>query len=622
MAMTLFSRGKYAEGPRLLADVGATSARLALEVAPGQFERIEVLDCEEHSSLEDAVRSYLRRVAVRGVSHAAIAIANPIDGDRVQMINRDWAFSIEAMRESLELSTLLVVNDFTALAMALPHISVADRIQIGGGAPHPNSVIGLLGPGTGLGVSGLIPTEDRWITLGSEGGHVGFSPADEREMAVLRYAWGKYPHVSAERLLSGPGLELCHEAIATWMGHKPEPIGAAEVMERSLAQSDPVCVETMDCFCAMLGTVAADLALTLGAMGGIFIGGGIMPRLGERLAETPFRRRFESKGRFSDYLARIPTYVIAAPYPAFLGVSAILSETLRGRADESHLIDQVRRMRLQLSRAELRVADLVIARPRSVLNDPVGEIARAADVSQPTVIRFCRSMGFQGLSDFKLRLASGLTGTVPVQHSEVKHGDSVPEIAAKVLNNTVSAILRFRDNLNVAAIERATELLRNARRIELFGMGNSAVVAQDGQHKFFRFRIPTSAFPDPGVQLMAASLLGPGDVVVAISGAGRYPEILAAADAALSGGAQVIAITASQSPLARKATVCIPVDHDEDSPDFIAMISRILHLLVIDVLAVSVALQRADLQQLNKWTALSDEEGRAAEWLHRISHMG
>lgn len=615
-------RSESLEDPRLLADVGATYARFALERSAGQLDRIEVLACDDYSSLEEAVRAYLRKVGCRDVSHAAIAIANPIDGDQVRMTNRNWAFSIEEMRQSLGLSTLLVVNDFTAFAMALPRLGAEDRIQIGGGVPRENSVIGLLGPGTGLGASALIPAEDRWITLGSEGGHVSFAPADEREIQVLRYAWTRYDHVSTERLLSGSGLELCREALCEWAGQTPESLSATEIVDRAIARIDALSVEAVDCFCAMLGTAAADLALTLGAIGGIYIGGGIVPRLSEQLAASPFRSRFESKGRFSDYLSRIPTYVISATAPSFLGVSAILSETLRGKSDESHLIDQVRKKRSNLSKAELRVADLVIARPRSVLNDPVGEIAKAADVSQPTVIRFCRSMGFQGLSDFKLKLASGLTGTVPVRHSQVKHGDSTPEVSAKVLNNTVSAILRFRDSLNVSAIDRATELLRSARRIEFFGMGNSVVVAQDGQHKFFRFRIPTAAFPDPYVQRMAATLLGKGDVVVAISSAGYLPELLAAVDAALAGGAQVIAITSSQSPLARKATVCIPVDHDETSPSFIAMISRILHLLVIDILAVGVALQRADFAQLQEWADLAEEEQRGTEPGHRILHIG
>lgn len=611
----------HTDGPRLLADVGATFARFAIETAPGEFERIEVFSTADFSGLEQIVQAYCSRVKVGGFNHAAIAIANPIDGDHVRMTNRDWSFSIEETRRALDLTTLLVVNDFTALAMAIPKLAPEHRMQIGTGVPRENAVIGLIGPGTGLGISGLIPTEDRWITLGSEGGHASFAPGDERELYVLQYLWHRFPHVSAERLVSGPGIELCYEALAARAGVTAQPLRTPAIVDAALAGTDPVCVETIECFCAMLGTVAADVALTLGAFGGIYIGGGIVPRMGELFRNSAFRQRFEAKGRFSDYLAQVPSYLITAPYPTFLGVSAILSETLRGKDGEAPLIETVRAARPRLSRAEQQVADLVISRPRSALADPVAEIARQAAVSQPTVIRFCRSLGFQGLSDFKLKLASGLTGTVPVRHSQVRHGDTAPDISAKVLDNTVSAILHLRDNLNTAAVAQAIDLLRNARRIELYGIGNSGVVAQDGQHKFFRFRIPTAAYPDPYIQQMAAQLLGPEDVVVAVSSSGRLPGLLAAVDAATAAGAKVIAITASQSPLARKASLCIAVDHSEGSANFIAMISRILHLLVIDVLAVGVALSRADVAQLQQWARMADDEALAASVPHRISHI-
>lgn len=627
-------RTDHPDGPRLLADIGATNARFALEFAPGRIEQIEVLACDDFRSVEAVVRAYLSRVQVagdtQGIRHAAIAIANPIDGDLVRMTNRDWSFSIETTRIALQLDTLLVVNDFTALAMAIPRLDDAQRLKIGGGAARENAVIGLLGPGTGLGVSGLIPTEDRWITLGSEGGHVSFAPCDERELFVLQHTWRRYPHVSAERLVSGPGIELTYQALAARAGQPAATLTTPQIVDAALAGSDVLCVETVECFCAMLGTVAANVAMTLGAFGGIYIGGGIVPRLGELFARSPFRARFEAKGRFSDYMARIPSYLITAPYPAFLGVSAILAEALRGaggRSESSPLLDSVRAALERLSRAEQQVAELVLARPRAVLGDPVGEIARQAAVSQPTVIRFCRSLGFQGLSDFKLKLASGLTGTVPIRHSQVRHGDTAPDISAKVLDNTASAILRLRDSLNTAAVAEATELLRTARRIEFYGMGNSSVVAMDGQHKFFRFRIPTAAYPDPTMQQLAAGLLGPGDVAVVVSSRGRLPELVAAADAALNAGAKVIAITASQSPLARRASVCIPVDHSEDGAEFIAMISRILHLLVIDVLAVGVAVGRASPEQIQAWARALDEEGvrplpEGDGGRHRISHLG
>ncbi|MCX9157061.1 glucokinase [Niveibacterium sp. 24ML] len=626
--LPVLSRGKFfADGPRLLADVGATNARFALEVAPGHFDAIEVLRCDDYAGLADVMRAYLKRVGLKRVSHAGIAIANPIGGDLVRMTNRNWSFSIEEVRQRLDFSTLLVVNDFTALAMALRHLNADQRVQIGGGSPQPNSVIGLLGPGTGLGVSALIPTEDRWVTLGSEGGHTSFAPNDERELDVLRYCMKRLPHVSGERLISGPGIELTYRALCERAGVAPLPRQAKDVVEAAVAGTDPVCVETLDCFCSMLGTVASNLAVTLGALGGIYIGGGIVPRLGARFEHSPFRARFEAKGRFAEYLAAIPTYVITAPYPAFHGVSAILADTLRGRGEgESSLLDSIRAAGDSLSKAEQRVAQLVLARPRAVLNDPIIEIARQAEVSQPTVIRFCRSLGFQGLSDFKLKLASGLTGTVPVRHSQVKDGDSAPDISAKVMENTASAILRFRDSINVAAIEEATSLLRHAKRLEFYAIGNSAVVALDAQLKFFRFRVPCVSYSDAHLQLQSAECLGPGDVVLAVSTSGRPSDLLRAVDAALAAGADVIAITASKSPLARKATVCIGLDHVEDGQTFVSMIVRILQLVVIDVLAVGVALQRdADNPEraLNAITQHDGERPFEAEpaLRTRISHV-
>src|SRR5437762_9921966 len=190
------ARDAYADGPRLLAEVGATHARFALESAPGKFEAIATLACADYAGLVVITRAYLARAKPPDVCHAAVAIANPIAGDHVRMTNRAWEFSIEQARRELRLETLLVVNDFTALAQALPRLHANQRRQVGGAAPQSNAVIGLIGPGTGLGVSGLIPAKDGWITLGSEGGHISFSPNDERELAVLQFAWREFPHVS------------------------------------------------------------------------------------------------------------------------------------------------------------------------------------------------------------------------------------------------------------------------------------------------------------------------------------------------------------------------------------------------------------------------------------------
>ncbi|WP_084545272.1 glucokinase [Derxia gummosa] len=644
-------RAPAGEPPRLLADIGATNARFALQWPGGGVESVAVLACDDHPSIVEAMRAYLAMQTAPRPRHAAVAIANPIDGDFVKMTNRDWHFSIEETRRALDLATLLVVNDFTALAMALPLLGPDDVRQIGGGAPRENSVIGLIGPGTGLGVSGLIPADDRWITLGSEGGHVSFSPMDAREIALLQFAWGELDHVSYERLVSGPGMELTLRALAEQAGVEAPALRAPEIVERAMAAADAarlasagnsgaaasdtalasgstpgspavdpadaLCLDTVECFCRMLGTVASDVAVTLGAVGGIYIGGGVVPRLGELFDRSGFRARFEHKGRFEGYLRDIPTYLITAPNPAFLGVGAILAAHLDSLADETPLLDGIRTARERLSPAEQRVADWLLDHPRVFIGEPIAEIARQADVSQPTVIRFCRSLGFQGLADFKLKLASGLTGTVPVRHSSVKLGDAAPDLSAKVLDNTISAIVRFRDLLDTQAVERAINLLQGARRIEFYGMGNSGVVALDGQHKFFRFRIPTVAYSDASLQELAASLLGAGDVVVAVSSSGKHPDILHSVDLALAAGASVIAITPSHSPLARRATETIAVDHVEDNKRYISMVGRILHLLAIDVLAVGLAVRQ--MQQSPELRELFGDAGGGA-FASIISH--
>ncbi|MCY4757117.1 glucokinase [Pelomonas aquatica] len=589
------------DSPRLLADIGGTYARFALETGLGEFTQMASLRCADHADFHAAVRAYLQGLSWQDggpqqIAHAAIAIANPVEGDRVRMTNYHWQFSIEEMRQRLGLDTLVVVNDFTALAMALPRLAEADVRQVGGGQARRPSVIGLLGAGTGLGVSGLIPAGEGWIALGTEGGHVNFGPRDKREMEILQFAWKTLDHVSYERLISGPGLELIYRALADRNGvANAEPLLAPAITQRALEDGDALCLETLEVFCGLLGTAAANLAVTLGSLGGIYIGGGIVPRLGEYFDRSPFRARFEDKGRFHDYVAAIPTFVITAENATFKGASAILENQLRNlqASPGSAILGQIRRARSELSPAELRVADLVLAQPRSVLNDPIAEIARAAGVSQPTVIRFCRSLGCEGLSDFKLRLASGLTGTVPVTHTQVNTNDSMLELGAKVLGNTASAILQVRSQLNRDTIDRAIDMLLQAGRIEFFALGHYGVVAQDAQFKFLRFGMPCGAYTDPRLQLLAADVLREGDVAVVISSGGRLPELLAVVEKAQERGAKVVAITASQSPLAKKADAALIVDHVEDIATHLPMVSRILHLLVIDILAVGVAMRRS-----------------------------
>jgi len=313
---------------RLLADIGGTNARFALQGADRHvFEDVEVLACTDYATLGEAMQAYLGRAAARGLAveglrHAALAIANPVEDDRVSMTNHHWSFSIEALRDDQRLETLLVVNDFAALAMSLPHLTSAGRERIGGGMELAGRPIGLIGPGTGLGVSGVIPADGRWIALASEGGHVSFAPANRDEVAILEALWGEYGHVSAERLLSGMGLELIHWALTG------QRLDAPAITGKALDGSSADCLRTVDTFCGILGSVAGNVALTLGATGGMYIGGGIVPRLGPLFTESAFRTRFEDKGRLSPYLARIPTYLITEQYPALHGVSALLEDQI------------------------------------------------------------------------------------------------------------------------------------------------------------------------------------------------------------------------------------------------------------------------------------------------------
>lgn len=323
--------------PHLLADIGGTNARFALDFGAGHVDRAATLSCGDYPEFIDAVRAYLESFVDVPIRHAIVAIANPISGDAIKMTNHHWEFSIEASRRALGLETLLVVNDFTALAMAVPSLAHDQFEQVGEGSVCLGAVIGVVGAGTGLGVAGLVPDGSRWLPLESEGGHVTFSPADERELAVLRHSWRQFEHVSAERLVSGSGIPLIYQALAAMHGEAlPKVFSAAAIVERALSGRDALCRETLDCFCGMLGTVAGNLAVTLSAKGGIYIGGGVVPRLGAYFATSPFRARFESKGRFSAFNASIPTFVITAPFPAFAGASVILRNHLAENCSQIH----------------------------------------------------------------------------------------------------------------------------------------------------------------------------------------------------------------------------------------------------------------------------------------------
>ncbi len=311
---------------RLLGDVGGTNARFALVAGDGQpLTDIRILPTAGYPDLAAAAADYLQQVGKPPVQEACIAIANPIDGDELRMTNTHWRFSIRATEQQLGLRRLVMLNDWEAMALALPSLSPEALEPVGGGQAVPGAPCGLIGPGTGLGVSSLVRSRSgEWVAIAGEGSHVSWAPANAREADILRVLWRDHSHVSVERVVSGMGLENLHRAITVLAGQTGTPLPAAEITRRALAASDPVCEEALALMCQLLGGAAGNLALTLGARGGIYIGGGIVGHLGGYFARSGFRAAFEAKGRFQPWLQRIPTFVIRARQPALIGAAKAL----------------------------------------------------------------------------------------------------------------------------------------------------------------------------------------------------------------------------------------------------------------------------------------------------------
>ena len=314
--------------PRLLADVGGTNARFAWQAAPeAPIDHIRILPCAEHPRLQDAMRAYLVGLGQGAPRAVGMAIANPVTGDQVRMTNHHWSFSQSDVVREFGLQSFRLLNDFTALALALPDLPAHELRQVGGGAAVPGVAMGLVGAGTGLGVSGLVPDgRGGWIPLEGEGGHVTLPATTARERVVMDGLIRRYGHASAERVCCGQGLVdtcaiLCEADGAA--AHGLETPSA--VTEAALQAGQPQALEALNVFSAMLGSVAGNLALTLGARGGVYVGGGIVPRLGAWFDGSPFRERFENKGRFTGLLAGIPVWVITSQQsPALLGAARAL----------------------------------------------------------------------------------------------------------------------------------------------------------------------------------------------------------------------------------------------------------------------------------------------------------
>ncbi len=304
----------------LVADVGGTNTRCAVGTASGELSHVVRFSNTDFPDLPALLGRYLDSLpGAERPTAAAIAVAAPIRSDTVQMINLDWRFSRSGLQRQLRLREMHVLNDFAALAWSLPMLGSRDLVQVGTGVAAPGYPKAVLGPGTGLGVASLVALPEGWHAVPGEGGHVTLPAQDEREEQVIRMARAHYGHCSAERLLSGAGLSFLHQAL-----HGGELLSPEIVGERASA-GDEAALETLETFFRLLGTVAGNLALTLGAFGGVYIGGGMVPRFVEAFARSGFRERFESKGRYRDYMRGIPTWAITAAYPALSGLLAFAS---------------------------------------------------------------------------------------------------------------------------------------------------------------------------------------------------------------------------------------------------------------------------------------------------------
>ena len=315
--------------PRLLGDIGGTNARWAWQARPGAtIQDVSVRPCAANVSLYESAVAYIADKGHGLPAWVGIGIATPVTSDRVTMTNHTWGFSINELKHALGAERCLVINDFTAMAMSLTALGPAELRQVGSGTAVAGATMALLGAGTGLGVSGLVPQgQGRWSAISGEGGHVTLAATDEHEAAILAVLRQRFGHVSAERVLSGAGLVNLYGALCAINGSAERSLSPSDVTDAALAGADALCVQAVQRFTAFLGNAAGNLALTLGAHGGVYVGGGIVPRLGERFDGALFRQHFEAKGRFTDYLKLIPTHVITAAAPALIGASNALDLT-------------------------------------------------------------------------------------------------------------------------------------------------------------------------------------------------------------------------------------------------------------------------------------------------------
>ena len=315
--------------PRLLADIGGTNARFTIETSPQNFEFPLTLQCNDYPNLHSTVIHYLQIVKLESkITQGVLAIPAPEFGDTFFMVNSPWqVFSKEKTKEILGFDNLIFINDFHALALAIPFIKNDNLVQIGGVENVDiNKPKAIIGAGTGLGMATLINHPSGiYYSIPAEGGRSSFPPVNEEEIELWKFVHKRFSHVSAERFLSGPGIQLIYEGLHNI--HKkiidiiPSP---SEIVEAGINKKNWFCMQTVDIFCRMFGTVASNLAVIINAFGGVYIGGGIIPKMLDYFIKSEFRSRFEDKGRYRPFLVKMPVFVITDSYPAFYGASYAL----------------------------------------------------------------------------------------------------------------------------------------------------------------------------------------------------------------------------------------------------------------------------------------------------------
>jgi glucokinase len=321
----------------LVADIGGTHARFSFadaSIGASSLTPPFVLETNSFDTFSDALQEVMDETGRPVVRAAAVCAAGPVvagpKGPQIEMTNCSWVLSDKDLAEKLGTDDVALVNDFAALAHALQLFAPDDLRQIGGGASAPGGPKGVLGAGTGLGVAGLVPdSRNGFALVDGEGGHADISPTNARELAIFERLLQRFGTVSAETILSGDGLEALHDALCELEGRTCEKVSAAEIAARAATGGEPLSAEAVECFTNWLGSAAANVALTLGATGGIYIAGGIVPKWGGLFDGKKFRARFENRGKMEAYMKDIPTYVVTAPDPALKGLVEIANDMVR-----------------------------------------------------------------------------------------------------------------------------------------------------------------------------------------------------------------------------------------------------------------------------------------------------